>query len=36
MKIEFRLARLADLVCDVAGVAAHVESGMAAALLGNV
>src|SRR5579872_4574973 len=36
MKIEFLLADLAGLVGHVAGFAAHIESGVAAAFLGNV
>ena len=36
MKVELGLADLPCLVRDVAGVAAHVEGGVAAAFLGNV
>ena len=36
MVIEFNFATFAGLVCDVAGPAAHVQRGVAAAALGNV
>ena len=36
MKVELNLADLACLVCEVAGVAAHIEGRVPAAFLMNI